>query len=95
MAATGMIEQSIISKLLESGSLDVLHTNNVLPEMFLTCKDEIEFILRHFEKYKQVPDKVTFLAEFGDFQMLEVSENMEYLIYKLKEAYTYIKIELS
>ena len=51
MAATGMIEQSIISKLLESGSLDVLHTNNVLPEMFLTCKDEIEFMLKSSQRY--------------------------------------------
>lgn len=88
----GMIEQSIISKLLEGGSLDVLHTNSVSPEMFLTCGDEIAFILKHYEDYKQVPDKITFLSEFRDFQMLEVSESMDYLVYKLKEAYTYTKI---
>lgn len=88
----GMIEQSIISKLLEGGSLDVLHTNSVSPEMFLTCGDEIAFILKHYEQYKQVPDKITFLSEFHDFQMLEVSENMDYLVYKLKEAYTYTKL---
>lgn len=88
----GMIEQSIISKLLETGSLDALHTNNVIPEMFLTCGDEISFILKHTEKYKQVPDKVTFLSQYHDFQMLEVSESMDYLIYKLKEAYTYTKL---
>lgn len=88
----GMIEQSIISKLLEGGSLDVLHTNSVSPEMFLTCGDEIAFILKHYEEYKQVPDKITFLSEFREFQMLEVSESMDYLVYKLKEAYTYTKI---
>ena len=92
MAVAGMIEQSIISKLLEGGSLEVLHTNNVIPEMFLTCNNEIAFIFRHYEQYKQVPDRVTFLSEFTDFQMLEVSENMDYLVYKLKEAYTYTKI---
>ena len=92
MAVAGMIEQSIISKLLEGGSLEVLHTNNFKPEMFLTCNKEIAFILRHYEQYKQVPDRVTFLSEFTDFQMLEVSENMDYLVYKLKEAYTYTKI---
>lgn len=90
--AAGMFEQSIISKLLEGGSLDVLHTNNVSSEMFLTCGSEIAFILKHYEQYKQVPDKITFLSEFHDFQMLEVSESMDYLVYKLKEAYTYTKL---
>lgn len=90
--AVGMIEQSIISKLLEGGSLDALHTNTVSPEMFLTCGDEISFILRHNEQYKQVPDKITFLTQFPSFQMLEVSENMDYLVYKLKEAYTYTRL---
>jgi replicative DNA helicase len=87
-----MFEQSIISKLLEGGGLEVLHANSVTPEMFLTCGSEIAFILKHYEQYKQVPDKITFLSEFHDFQMLEVSENMDYLVYKLKEAYTYTKL---
>ncbi|GKH50300.1 hypothetical protein CE91St46_14110 [Eubacteriales bacterium] len=90
--AAGMFEQSIISKLLEGGGLEALHANSVTPEMFLTCGSEIAFILKHYEQYKQVPDKITFLSEFHDFQMLEVSENMEYLVYKLKEAYTYTKM---
>lgn len=90
--AAGMFEQSIISKLLEGGGLEVLHANGVTPEMFLTCGSEISFILKHYEQYKQVPDKITFLSEFHDFQMLEVSENMDYLVYKLKEAYTYTKL---
>lgn len=90
--AAGMFEQSIISKLLEGGGLEILHANSVTPEMFLTCGSEITFILKHYEQYKQVPDKITFLSEFHDFQMLEVSENMDYLVYKLKEAYTYTKL---
>lgn len=90
--AAGMFEQSIISKLLEGGGLEVLHANSVTPEMFLTCGSEIAFILKHYEQYKQVPDKITFLSEFHDFQMLDVSENMDYLVYKLKEAYTYTKL---
>ena len=87
-----MIEQSIISQILETGKLDILNANGVTSEMFLSCQAEIDFILQHFEKYKQVPDKITFLAEFADFQMLEVSENTDYLIYKLKEAFMYTKL---
>ena len=66
----------------------MLHTNSVSPEMFLTCGDEIAFILKHYEEYKQVPDKITFLSEFREFQMLEVSESMDYLVYKLQRGLT-------
>ena len=87
-----MIEQSLICKVLDSPDTEILYGNGVQPEMFLTCGAEIRFILTHFEEYKQMPDKVTFLAEFKDFQMLEVTESTDYLIYKLKEAYLYTKL---
>ena len=64
----------------------------VVEEMFLTCKDEIHFIIEHYNSYKQMPDKLTFLGRFKDFQMLEVTESTDYLVYKLKEAYTYTKL---
>jgi len=60
--------------------------------MFLTCGREVKFIENHFLEYKQMPDKITFLAQFKDFQMLEVSESTEYLAYKLKEAFIYTKM---
>lgn len=87
-----MIEQSLICKLLEAPDLEMFHSNGVIEDMFLTCKDEVLFIIDHYNQYKQMPDKITFLQRFKDFQMLEVSESTEYLIYKLKEAYTYTKI---
>lgn len=87
-----MIEQSLICKVLDSPDTEILYGNGVQPEMFLTCGAEIRFILTHFEEYKQMPDKVTFLTEFKDFQMLEVTESTDYLIYKLKEAYLYTKL---
>lgn len=87
-----MIEQSLLCKLLEAPDLEMLHSHGVTAEMFLTCKDEVNFILNHFNQYKQMPDKVTFLSKFKDFQMLQVDESIEYLVYKLKEAFTYTKI---
>lgn len=87
-----MIEQSIICKLLEATDLEILHSNSITAEMFLTCKDEVEFILDHFNRYKQMPDKLTFLSKFKDFQMLEVTESIDYLIMKLKEAFVYTKL---
>lgn len=87
-----MIEQSLICKLLDTPDMELLNSNGVIPEMFLTCKEEVLFIQNHLNQYKQMPDKITFLGKFRDFQMLEVLESTEYLIYKLKEAYTYTKI---
>ena len=87
-----MIEQSLICKVLEAPDLEILHSAGVTSDMFLTCKDEVVFIQNHYQQYKQMPDKLTFLGRFKDFQMLEVSESPDYLIYKLKEAYIYTKI---
>ena len=87
-----MIEQSLICKLLEAPDLEMFHSNGVTEDMFLTCKEEIKFIINHYTQYKKVPDKRTFLNAFKDFQMLQVDESTEYLVYKLKEAYTYTKI---
>ena len=87
-----MIEQSLICKLLEAPDFEIFRANGVIPDMFLTCKDEVFFIENHFNLYHQMPDKITFLREFKDFQMLQVDESTEYLVYKLKEAYTYTKI---
>lgn len=87
-----MVEQSLLCKVLEAPDLEMLHANGLTDEMFLTCKDEVRFIVNHYNTYKQLPDKVTFLGQFKDFQMLEVSESTDYLVYKLKEAYTYTKM---
>lgn len=75
--AAGMIEQSIISKLLDGGSLDELHASNVTSEMFLTCKDEISFILRHTEQYKQLPDKLDVDGSGRDRTVLCKGESCE------------------
>lgn len=87
-----MIEQSLLCKVLDAPDLEILHSNGVIEEMFLTCRDEIHFIVEHYNSYKQMPDKLTFLGRFKDFQMLEVTESTDYLVYKLKEAYTYTKL---
>ena len=55
-----MIEQSLLCKVLDAPDLEILHSNGVVEEMFLTCKDEIHFIIEHYNSYKQMPDKITF-----------------------------------
>ena len=47
MAGNGLVEESYICKLLEGGSLDTLKESGLRDEMFLTCKDQIQFIQNH------------------------------------------------
>ena len=46
-----MIEQSLLCKVLDAPDLEILHSNGVVEEMFLTCKDEIHFIIEHYNSY--------------------------------------------
>lgn len=84
-----MIEQSLLCKVLDAPDLEILHSNGVIEEMFLTCKDEIHFIVEHYNSYKQMPDKLTFLGRFKDFQMLEVTESTDYLVYNTLNESSY------
>lgn len=47
MAGNGLVEESYICKLLEGESLDTLKESGLRDEMFLTCKDQIQFIQKH------------------------------------------------
>lgn len=84
-----MIEELIISKILQDKSLDILKKNKLEPHLFLTEEEKIEFILKHHKKYNVVCDKTTFLEKFDDFEMVEVSESNDYLAHRLREAYLY------
>lgn len=92
MVGNGLVEESYICKLLEGGSLDTLKESGLRDEMFLTCKDQIQFIQKHEAEYKQLPDKMIFLQKFKDFQMLEVTESMDYLADRIKEQFLYTKL---
>ena len=92
MANNGLVEESYICRLFEIGSIDQMQEEGLTEDMFLTCKDEIRFIVNHVAQYKQLPDKMIFLQQFKDFQMLEVSESMDYLAQRIKENFLYTKL---
>lgn len=87
-----MTQAQIINKILNTKSIDIIKDNSFTREYFPAYKDEMVFIIDHFKKYGQVPDLVTFLSSFPNFQPFEVTETNSYLADILLEEYTYGKV---
>ena len=86
-----MVELQIISKILATGNYSLLEDNGITEEYFEDTgyQDEYNFIKEHYERYKIVPDKATFLAKFPEIELVEVSESDQYLIDTIREEYKF------
>ena len=91
-----MVALQIISKILATQDISIVKDNLLTVEYFPEYAEEFEFIMDHYEKYGNVPDKATFLAEFNtgsddDIELVEVTESDEYLVEKIQEQYLFEK----
>lgn len=86
-----MVVLQSINKILKTGNFDLVLNNNLSKEMFLQYEDEFEYIDNFYKQYGKVPDKETFLNQFPDFNLIEVTESDKYLIDKINEEYLYFK----
>ena len=85
------IELQVISKILTSDdteSIDQLLTFD--SSYYSVFKDQIQFILEHYDKYHVVPDIFTFQAEFPDVTLVQVNEPIEYLVNEMHRNKQYI-----
>lgn len=80
-----MIQLQFLNALLDSKDSSLLLINNLNEDLFSDYKDEYNFIVDHLNKYGQIPDKVTFLSKFPNFDIIDVSESKDYLIDALFE----------
>lgn len=86
-----MIQEQVLSYVLNTKSISILQDNNLTKEYFLEYEDEYEFINNHFNNYKQIPDAETFISNFPEFDLLEVTETERYLVDTLREEHLYSK----
>lgn len=87
-----MVEHQIICKILADKSLTILYDNGIDVDLFpADYRDELQFIIDHKNTYGNIPDTLTFLSDFQDFDIVEVSENEDYMIDKLMESILYQK----
>lgn len=87
-----MEDIQLLSKVLDSGNIDVIIHNGLNSDYFPNYSEEFKFILNHYKQYGKVPDKETFLAQFPDFTIIKCQESDTYLLDRLNEQYLFSKL---
>lgn len=80
-----MIQLQFLNSILDSKDTSLILLNNLDESFFSDYKEEFSYIKSHIDKYGKVPDKITFLSTFPDFDIIEVKESRSYLIDALYE----------
>lgn len=79
-----MVSQlQILNKVLQNKDFSLISMNNLTSEHFFQYQNEFNFIKNHYDKFRVVPDRLTFLSTFPDFDITDVSEPDSYLIEQL------------
>ena len=77
----------LISYIINTKDYSVISQNNLDDKFFFNYKAEFNFIKNHYEQYRVVPDKLTFLNVFPEFDIVEVNEPLTYLLEQLYSDY--------
>lgn len=86
-----MIDLQILNLVLNKKDYSILSLNNLTEDYFPNYKKEYNFIKEHYERYKVIPDKETFVDKFPNFNFINVTDASEYLIDGIREEYLYNK----
>lgn len=86
-----MVQLQIINKILATKDISILVDNNLTVDYFLEYEAEYNYLKDHFDTYKNVPDAESFVSNFTDFELLQVTESDRYLVDTLREEYLYSK----
>ena len=78
-----MIQLQTLNWILDTKDSSMLLMNNINEEFFSDYKEEYKFICDHLNEYGSIPDKLTFLDKFPNFDIVEVNESSDYLVDKL------------
>lgn len=80
-----------INKLLQTKDYNFIKTNSLTSEYFAGFEKEFTFIDQHYQQFGNIPDVVTFLEKFPNFELTEVNETDDYLLDRLYEDYGFRK----
>jgi len=83
-----MVSQlQVLSKILNTKDFSLVSLNNLTADKFFNYRNEFTYLKNHYETYKTVPDKLTFLKVFPDFEIQDVTEPDSYLLEQLNKDY--------
>ena len=80
-----MIQLQALNYILDTKDSSFLVLNNLTKDYFSDYINEFQFIQNHLEQYNTIPDKATFLSKFPKFDIIEVTESVNYLFDGLVE----------
>ena len=78
-----LTQLQMLNWILSNKDFSVIVQNNIDSSYFPNLKREFVFINRHYLTYGQVPDMVSFMNAFPDFEVIEVNESVDYLLSEL------------
>ncbi len=78
-----MVQLQVLNSIIDSKDSSILLMNNLNEEFFSDYPNEFSFIKRHLMEYGKIPDKVSFLDKFPEFELVEVTEPTSYLLTEL------------
>lgn len=83
-----MVSQlQIINKILQTKDMSLVLLNNLSEDHFFSYPAEFKFLKNHYDLYRTVPDRITFVNAFNDFDIVDVAEPDIYLIEQLFKDY--------
>lgn len=82
-----MIQLQMLNYILANRDASPIILNNLTAKYFSEYKNEFNFIKNHYEKYGNTPDLETFLSVFSDFEVINVTETVSYLVDELFKDY--------
>lgn len=86
-----MITLQVLNKVLQTGDPEILLKNSLTVDYFVGYETEYNFIMDHYNRYGNIPDRLTFAAAFSNFEIVDVFENDRYLLDTLFEEHLYYK----
>lgn len=86
-----LIVPQFLNKLLQDKDYSLISSNGLDSTYFKGFEKEFEFIDNHYKQFGNIPDTLTFLDKFPDFELVEVEETDKYLVDKLYEEYGFTK----
>ena len=75
-----MIQLQFLNQVIKSGDASLITLNNLDKSFFSDYENEFDFICNHYTEYGNIPDVITFLSKFPQFDIVEVNETNRFLL---------------